>query len=266
MVLCSPRRISHHQRRVFLRSIYKDLFPPNSHYMSNIYVEYQFKLSENNVHNFKLEIDSTTVECLPKIAEPYPEWTKLEFHQCSHCPYSSSTIKTCSVALRIAGVAEAFKNEKSFTKATVFVRTGDRIYGKVTDIQTGLQSLFGLVMATSGCSHLDFFKPMALHHLPFATYEETMVRVLGQYLIQQYINKKSTGSGDFDLKDFKTAYEKINKVNQGIIERIRTISSGDADKNAIIILDNFASMLPLEIDTGFESLSPIFKQQKSKSA
>lgn len=223
-------------------------------------VDYQFKFEDGSEKTFQLKIDPVSLQNTSEMTGNLPEWTKLDFNKCSHCPYSSKDLPHCPVAVSISRVAEAFKSEKSFTKTTVFVRTGDRIYGKQTDMQTGLQSLFGLVMATSQCSHMDFFKPMALHHLPFSSYQETIVRVLGQYLIQQYLKKKAGKEADWDLVGMVAAYGNISTVNQGIIGRIRAISKGDADRNAIIILDNFASLLPMELDSGFDSLDPIFRK------
>lgn len=229
--------------------------------MPDSHVEYSFKFEDGTDKSFFVNIDRESAENdSAKIGEN-PEWTRLDFCKCSHCPYDSKDLPHCPVAASIARVAEAFQSEKSYTKTTVFVKTGDRIYGKQTDMQAGLQSLFGLVMATSPCQHMSFFKPMALHHLPFSSYQETIVRALGQFLIQQYFKLKAGKEPDWELKGLVEAYSNISKVNLGIIQRIRAISKGDADRNAIVILDSFAALLPMELDTGFESLDPIFKQE-----
>jgi hypothetical protein len=70
----------------------------------------------------------------------------------------------CPVARNLARVADHFKDEKSFRKATVFVKSPERFYGKQTDLQTGLQSLFGLIMSTSACPHMEFLRRLAKFH------------------------------------------------------------------------------------------------------
>lgn len=190
-----------------------------------------------------------------------PDWTLLEFKKCKHCPYASGEKKYCPVAKNISRVAESFKGDLSYRKTTVIVKTDNRFYGKETDVQTSLQSLFGLAMATSDCHHMDVFKPMARYHLPFSTFDETVVRIIGKYLISQYLKlkKNEIEQVDVDLSDLIESYGKVSKVNQGIIQRIRSISKGDADKNAIVILDGFAALLPMELQTGLEHLSKVFK-------
>lgn len=56
-------------------------------------------------------------------------------------------------------------------------------------MQIGLYSLLGLVMATSGCPHLDFLRPLALHPLPFSSIHETVFRVSSSYLTEQYFRE-----------------------------------------------------------------------------
>ena len=165
----------------------------------------------------------------------------------------------CPVAQSVARVAEAYKGELSHRATTVFVKTENRFYGKKTDLQTGLQSLFGLVMGASKCSHMNVFKPMARYHLPFSTFDETVVRVLGKYLISQFLRVKAGEKPDLELENLMDKYAQVSIVNRFIIQRVRSISKGDADKNAIVILDGFAALLPMELQGGFEHLSKIFK-------
>lgn len=78
--------------------------------------------------------------------------------------------------------------------------TEDRAYLKVASLQEGLQGIFGLIMATSGCPHMDFLKPMARFHMPFSSSIETMVRTTSLYLLKQYFNLKDGKPADFLLK------------------------------------------------------------------
>ena len=66
-----------------------------------------------------------------------------------------------------------FKDTTSFKKTAVYVETKDRAYVKKCSVQEGLFPIFGLIMATSGCPHMEFLKPLARFHLPFSNVEET---------------------------------------------------------------------------------------------
>jgi hypothetical protein len=135
------------------------------------------------------------------------------------------------------------------------VHTKERTYFKETDLQTGIQSIFGLIMATSGCPHMDFLKLMARYHLPFSSLDETMVRALSFYLLKQAAKETIGKSGDFKLKELTAKYEMVNKVNQGIILRLRSLGGGDADRNALVILDTFAQLLPMTVGSDLTELA-----------
>lgn len=227
--------------------------------MDTICFEYQFKFSDGSVREFRVEINPDTMIALEDPKYQPPDWAKLETHQCSHCPYNKADKPYCPVAKSIARVAEAFKSDISHTETTVMVKTENRFYGKRTDIQIGLQSLFGLMMATTECSHMDLFKPMARYHLPFSTLDETVVRIIGKYLIAQYLKTQKGQTPALDMQELIDGYANVSIVNRAMIQRVRSISKGDADKNAIVILDGFAALLPMELQSGLETLSKIFK-------
>jgi hypothetical protein len=225
--------------------------------------DYQFKFADGTLNSYVVEVSHDTFKQVPRARnQAAPAWTALEFNQCTHCPYNKAEKPSCPVALNLAEASEAFKDAKSFSEVTVFVKTENRFFGKTTDLQTGLQSLFGLVMATSDCSHFDFFRGLARNHLPFATFQETAGKAFGHYLMKRYFESKHDGAEtqmSIVLTDFSKYYEQVSLVNHGIIGRIRSISKGDAGKNAIVILDNFAALLPMELESGLQELEQMFK-------
>jgi hypothetical protein len=94
---------------------------------------------------------------------------------------------------------------------------------------------------------------MAYFHLSFSSVEETVVRAISLYLLKQYFIWKSGGEPDWNLKKLEQQYQNVRQVNQGILRRIRSLSKkGDADLNALVILDDFALNLDLEISMGLE--------------
>lgn len=221
--------------------------------------EYMIKSTDGTTQSFTVYVDPDSFVIKDDDSIQGPEWTKLEYNQCDHCPYSKDQKVYCPVAKNLAQASEAFKDHRSVDKVTVFVKTDERFYGKDTDLQTALFSLFGLTMASSDCSHLHIFKSMARFHLPFSTLIETTVRAVGMYLIAEHLKALDDPNYKVDMQGLLSKYEQIAIVNKGIIERIRSLKGGDANKNAIIVLDNFSSLLPLEISSGLSEIKPLFK-------
>ncbi len=210
---------------------------------------------------YKIELDDNTLEMTSRPEEAEPEWTHLEYMQCDHCPLSAQTHEFCPIALNIHHLINAFKNIQSIEKCEVTVFTEDRVYFKSTDIQSGLGSLFGLIMATSGCPTMNFLKPMARFHLPFSTLPETIFRSLGSYLIGEFINGriKTDGLADGLVK----RYTLINSLNGFMLKRIDHLlnqkDSQDADQNAIVILDTLGSLFSMELDDNVSILHNLYK-------
>ena len=139
----------------------------------------------------------------------------------------------CHAVLVAKRITQTFKDMLSTEEVRVEVTTPDRTYVKNTDSQTGLRALFGLVMATSGCPILSRFKGMADTHLPFATMEETILRVAGSYLIKQYLVHREGGVPDWEFASLNSFYEQIQEVNRCFKSRIDSASKQDANMNAL---------------------------------
>lgn len=211
--------------------------------MSSQKFEYNFKFEDGTERAFQLPLNKDGLLELPPTEEAPPAWTALDHGKCPHCPYDSAKVPHCPVARNLARAADHFKDEKSFKKTTVFVKSQERFYGKQTDLQTGLQSLFGLIMSTSDCPHMSFLRTLARFHLPFATVEETKMRIFGAYLVAQLEKHQKGQPADFETKELNGLFAALNTLNLHVINRIRSVSKGDADQNALVILDSFASLL-----------------------
>jgi hypothetical protein len=166
----------------------------------------------------------------------FPFWTRLDFHKCVNCPLSETDNDFCPAAMDAKRITQTFKDMVSTEEVRVEVRTPDRIYSKQTDSQTGLRALFGLVMATSGCPILSCFRGLADTHLPFATMEETILRVAGSYLIQQYLVRREGGEPDWEFAGLNRFYDEIQEVNRCFKSRIDAASGQDANMNALGLL------------------------------
>lgn len=214
--------------------------------MDDIKINYQFITRKNIFQKYELTFDRSSMKLRQQNQNP-SEWTRLEHKKCSNCPLNAKDHPHCPVAKNLDYIATQFAQEKSFATCTISVTTEERTYLKKASLQEGLQGIFGLIMATSGCPHLDFLRPQARFHLPFANYLETVIRTTSFYLLKQFFNLKDGRPADFDLKGLDAKYDELAKVNLGILGRIGVIANGDADSNALVILDGFASLLKIVI-------------------
>jgi len=185
-------------------------------------------------------------------------WAKLEYKQCKCCSLEKEASAYCPIALNISEIVDEFKSMISWGKSTVYCKTPERTYMKETSIMEGLSSILGIIMATSECPVMTFFKPMARFHLPFSTVEETMVRSTSIYLLRNYFEHKRGNIPDFELGMLDQHYDKVKMINEGLLTRITTIVKEDADKNALVVLDSLAQIISMEIDYSLNSLEYLF--------
>ena len=206
-----------------------------------------------------IPIDVRTVEHEPHNATPWPEWTALEVERCSVCPASMDGHAHCPAAQSLVECHQQFGDLISYEEVDVSVETAERTVTKTTSMQRALSSLIGLYMATCGCPILSKFKPMARFHLPFSSREETLFRTAGTYLIGQYLKVQEGGEPDFALAGLKRHYHDIQDVNVHLTRRIGEHSGGDANLNAITILDIFAKHMPWSIEDNLDELAHLFE-------
>jgi len=207
---------------------------------------YYLKL-EDGERVIDVRLDPATLTAEPPPGLP-PDWAKLEFCKCPICPYEKGEIEFCPVARNLAAITKAFSGCASTLQVEARVITKEREYFKKTSLQSALSSVIGIYMATSGCPVMAMLKPMARHHLPFATLAETAQRSISSYLLQQYLRARNGQDPDWELKRLAESYRAIERVNRSIVDRVRQASEKDANYNAVIILDVFAKMVPMSID------------------
>ena len=220
-------------------------------------IAYKFDLDSGTSWEYQLQFDD--LNCLTSLKNSVPRaWTALEFHKCSHCPLSSQTHPHCPVAQNIDAIVEDSKAIISYTEVTVTVTTPERQYKKRCAVQQGLLSLFGLIMATSGCPHLDWLRPLARFHLPFASIEEALFRALSLQLTSEFFNNRRLGV-EASKSELEKCYAKVSTLNHCFIERIRSYCSGDADKNAIAALDIWVQAFNIYQEDNFEPIKKYFE-------
>ena len=226
--------------------------------MKNIIIQYYFRKTNNSREAFQFELDGKSLELIGNIPDHLPSWTILDFYQCPNCPLDKDTHPHCPLAVNMVNIVCRFEDLISFDEIRVDVLTEERRISQHTTAQIGISSMMGLVIATSGCPHTAFFKPMARFHLPLANKEETIFRATSMYLLAQYFLKKTGHSADLELKGLRRIYDNMQIINLAIVERLRAATTTDSSINAIVILDNYAKSMPFAIEKSLKEIRHLF--------
>jgi hypothetical protein len=215
---------------------------------------YKFEFPNRPSEEFTIDIAACTPNIQSSAPDVLPEWTELSFKTCPHCPLNINEIPHCPLALHISGIIDFFEKTTSHHETSVTVTTDNRTYTCSTTIQQGLSSLLGLVIATSGCPHTEFLRPMAHFHLPVSTPEETIYRAVGMYFIGQFFHPPADDKDKLDLSNLNKLYANVETVNMHIAARLRTVTKRDAPINAIVLLDNLAKSMSIAIEEQLEEI------------
>lgn len=213
---------------------------------------YTFRLEDNRVFEFRVS-DQPGSRVPDKGGQP-PQWTRLEHCKCSNCPLKTTQEIHCPAALEILPVVEAFQAEDAYQEVSVSVNDERRSYQKSTTLEEALRSLLGLKMAMSGCPLLAELRPMAVHHLPFATSDEFIMRSVSHYLLQQYFNKRSGGPSDWELKGLVERNQRLQLVNQALWQRIHSVCQGDSNLKALLNFFSMASSVSFSLESQLRKL------------
>lgn len=187
-----------------------------------------------------------------------PAWAELERFRCSHCPLPVEMEKGCPTALSLLPVIEAFRNRISYERVAVEVEAGELNIRSTTSAQVAIRSLVGLLMALSDCPIMMKLRPMAHFHVPFGGRENTVFRVVGMYLLAQYLRRRDGLDADWDLSGLSDLYRKLHVINDRMADRVRAASKEDATLNSLIILDAFAHAVEQDLKTHLAKWAPMF--------
>lgn len=213
-----------------------------------------------------IRLDDQTLDLLEDIPEELPFWTRLDFNQCPNCQLTVQTHPNCPVAIHLVRIVTMCRGIISYDQIHVDIITPERVVYKGTTAQKGISSLMGLIMATSGCTHTTYFRPMARFHLPLASVEETVYRASSMYLLAQYFLRKQGEEADLELKGLTEIYQNIQLINIAMAKRLSAIVNKDAATNALVLLDIFAMSLPFAIEKSLEEIRHLFTPYLRKQA
>lgn len=229
-----------------------------------MHIHYEFSFGSGRVERFDLRFRDADFSLEP-LGSAGEEWTKLEYHQCESCPLHPEEHEYCPVARNLSHILSPFRRDNSHEPVRVRTTTTERATEYQGDLQTGIYSIMGLVMATSGCPILDTFKPMAFTHLPFANEKETIYRSVSFYLTAQYVRMWHGLAPDWTLANFIPSYTAVRQVNAAFAERFGSAFQNDANMNALVLLDVMAQFGTITLKENWLSeVEPLFSAHLRK--
>ena len=214
--------------------------PPNNDF--NIQYQFQFPDQQKIAFTFALRREDMSLRSSVNEAD-LPDWTHLDFHQCSTCPLKKAEHPFCPVAKEYYAILLNFAKSYSYEKVKVLVKVDERFYFKETGLQAGISSMIGIVNVTCGCPVLSKLRPMVRFHLPFGSPEETTFRTAAMFMLRKFFeHKNNKNPPPVDWNELARDLLEVGEVNLGLAERIRNMSYGDANINSLLILDRFAKI------------------------
>ena len=218
-------------------------------------IRYRFDLPDGTKKTLDLHFDAATFRLQnPPPADP-PFWTELGFNRCANCPLDPAGNRRCPAAVQMVRGIEDLKSLVSHDMVNVTVTQDERKVCVLTSAQTALASVFGLIMATSGCPWTDHLRPMARFHLPFASDAENVYRGVSMYALARVAWGTEPGAS-FDA--LRALCVELHAVNRGMSRRIGAASQTDPARNAIALLDAFTTLLPDALEKSLRDLEPLF--------
>jgi len=91
-------------------------------------------------------------------------------------------------------------------------------------------------------------------HMPFATVEETLFRMVGAYFLGQYFKGQQGGTPDFTLDSLSRMYSEVQTVNRYLKLRLDDAVSRDANTNAVVSLMSVAMLVSFSLDQQLSGL------------
>jgi hypothetical protein len=219
-------------------------------------IRYRFDLPDGSRKTFDFFFDPVSFRLTNAPPANPPFWTELGFNQCANCPLKAIDTPHCPAAMQMVRGIEDLKALVSHDTVNVAVIQGERKVSVVTSAQTALASVFGLIMATSGCPWTDHLRPMARFHLPFASDAETVYRSVSMYALARLA--WGAGSEPASFEALRQLYGQLHVVNRDMARRLGAAAQTDPARNAIALLDAFATLLPDALEKSLTEIAPLF--------
>lgn len=222
-------------------------------------VDYYFEIDDIQLH-YQVKIDREFD--FSENREHLPEWTRLGHHQCSNCPLTTKDCSHCPAAVDLCDVVSDFQRMPAIKEARIRVVTPDREYVKDANLEEGVRSLMGLIMATSACPILAHLKPNARYHLPFATQEEFIMRATAMYLMNQYYQYREGKHPDWELQGLIHLNQELQILNQAFWQRVHDACENDSNLKALLSFFNLSSSVTYSLESQLQKIKPMVKDEE----
>ena len=113
-------------------------------------------------------------------------------------------------------------------------------------------------MVTPGCPARHQLRRMVRFHLPFATLQETVYRVVSTYLLAEYLRMRRGQEPDWALDGLYGIYGAVREVNLAVTRCIRKAAPYDANGNALVHLHLFTDVVALSAQDALADLEYLF--------
>ncbi|MBU2489751.1 MAG: hypothetical protein KKA60_10205 [Proteobacteria bacterium] len=220
-------------------------------------IRYRFEFAENSIREFFMDEQGDTSQEGEDMVE-MEEWMLLSAHRCPGCEIEPDSRLTCPAALAVSPVIRAFGDRVSHDPVDVTVERDNIRITTTTSTQQAVRSILGLLLALSSCPVMKMLRPMAHFHLPMGDAKNTVFRVLGTFLIAQYLRQSQGLAPDWSMAGLLSLYEQIHEVNVHLAERLRAASLNDAAINSLVILDALGQEVGHTLTKNLEKLRPLF--------
>ncbi|HBL15670.1 MAG TPA: hypothetical protein DD417_02610, partial [Elusimicrobia bacterium] len=198
---------------------------------------YRFSFPNGTLKLFHIVVDDDTLSLQLRPRDRQPDWTRLGFEQCTHCPLDEGEHPYCPAASALVEVVEQFKDCRSSQAVDIEIRTQSHTYTKRGPLSLGMSSLVAVCMPTCGCPVLDKLRPMVYTHLPFATLQQNLHRQLATYMLAQHFRARRKLKPDWEMKGLVGLSEDVRTVNRCFCQRLTAACPNDATVNALVHLD-----------------------------
>ena len=226
--------------------------------MDQMKISYDFAFHNGSAKKFDIELNKESLLLITGRRQDPPEWALLEYHQCTNCPLDNVIHTYCPIAANLSGIVQEFREATFNDKVDVTVTVKERTYFKTTSIQEGLSPLLGIIMTTSGCPVMDPLKPMVRYHLPFASLDETVYRMVSLFLVAQLVREQAGKEAEWRLEGLAKIYGEVKKLNKEFGQRMIAAEQSDANVHALVNLNVFAIMVPMAAEKMLKEMTPCF--------
>ena len=213
------------------------------------YRELTITFADGQSAHLQLELSHTGTHVPAFVGAP-AKWTRLAFHQCPSCPLPKE-LGFCPAAESLAATMRQFEGRISHehVMATAVDEAGRR-----TSVEWPLQQvgavLVQLAVFSSGCPVGKRFRPLLSDVRPFATRDE-----LVSHLLRIVLLRYRTEPDDVLHQKVHTLLDPLHVVFSHLWKRLAEGTTGDAMVNAVIRLDAFTMLVPLELDAALRDLA-----------